>query len=85
MLFAGLRLEVRRFFGTIMLMLGDRGYSRADRKQMIRNSGLIEKCRDYDSATYVLHYNVEDWCDYMVNGNKWPRTAEERKRYSCWH
>ena len=45
MLFAGLRLEVRRFFGTIMLILGDRGYSRADRKQMIRNSGLIEKCR----------------------------------------
>ena len=63
MLFAGLRLEVRRFFGTIMLILGDRGYS----------------------PTYVLHYNVEDWCDYMVNGNKWPRTAEERQRYSCWH
>ena len=31
MLFAGLRLEVRRFFGTIMLILGDRGYS-PDRK-----------------------------------------------------
>lgn len=85
MLFGGLRLEVRRFFGTLLMMLAERGYSRDDRKKMVRASGLIEKCREYDSTIYVLHYNVEDWCDYMVNGNKWPQTAEERKLYSGWH
>ena len=85
MLFTEFKTEVKRFFGTLMLILKERGYSRQDRKELIRRSGLIEKCRDYDSAQYVLHYDVEDWCDYMVHGNRWPRTLEEKKLYACWN
>ncbi len=79
MLFAGFRMEVKKFFGTLMLILKERGYSRDDRKRLIRNSGLIEKCRDYDSAQYVMHYDVYDWCNYMMNGNRWPTDDELRK------
>ena len=79
MLFAGLRMEVKKFFGTIMLVLKERGYSREERKQLIRGSGLIEKCRDYHGAQYVMHYDVYDWCNYMMNGYHWPTDEELRK------
>lgn len=79
MLFAGFRTEVKKFFGTIMLVLKERGYSREERKQLIRGSGIIEKCRDYDGAQYVMHYDVYDWCNYMMNGYRWPTDEELRK------
>ena len=78
MLFAGFRTEVKKFFGTIMLVLKELGYSREERKQLIRGSGIIEKCRDYDGAQYVMHYDVYDWCNYMMNGYRWPTDEELR-------
>lgn len=62
--------EVREFFGYCMMILREDGYSREKRKKMIRNSGLIEKCRSRQGAEYVLHYNIEDWCFWMKNGYK---------------
>ncbi len=79
MLFAGFRMEIQKYFGTIMRILKERGYSREERKKLIRGSGLIEKCRDYDGAQYVMHYDVYDWCNYMMNGYRWPTGDELRK------
>lgn len=79
MLFSAFRMEVKKFFGTIMLVLKERGYSRDERKKLIRNSGLIEKCREYGGAQYVMHYDVYDWCNYLMNGYKWPTNEELRK------
>lgn len=38
------------------------------RPTLMRGSGLIEECHSFDGAQYVLHYNVEEWCDYLMNG-----------------
>lgn len=67
-----LKREVREFFGYIMVILGERGFSRADKKCLIRGSGLIEKCKTLSGIKYVLHHDVEGWCDYIMNGYRWP-------------
>ncbi|WP_028128666.1 hypothetical protein [Selenomonas sp. AE3005] len=79
MLFSSFRIEVKKFFGTIMLVLKERGISREERKNLIRNSGLIEKCREYGGAQYVMHYDVYDWCNYLMNGYRWPTNEELHK------
>lgn len=71
--------EIREFFAWCMVVLKERGISRNDAKQLIRNSGLIEKCRSYDGAIYVLHYNVEEWCDYLMNDYQWPDNSKPNK------
>ena len=76
-MFEEMRHYVKEFFGYTMLILKERGITREERKELIRNSGLIEKCREYDGARYVLHYDVYDWCDYLMNNYKWPRTEKE--------
>lgn len=47
--------------------------------EKIIKGGIIEKCRDYDGAQYVMHYDVYDWCNYMMNGYRWPTDEELRK------
>lgn len=73
------RYYARQFFALCMMELRRRGLSREYAKQLIRNSGLIEKCRSYDGACYVLHYNVEEWCDYLMNDYQWPDNSKPNK------
>ena len=79
-----LKENKRWFFGYAMQILRGRGFDRNGRKKLIRESGLVEKCKTENGALYVLHYDVYDWVDYMINGNKWPRTQEEREWYAAW-
>lgn len=71
--------ETKMFFAWCMIILKERGLSREEAKKLIRGSGLIEKCRSYDGAHYVLHYNVEEWCDYLMNGYEWPDNSKPNK------
>lgn len=76
-----LRHNVRVFFALCMYVLRKRGLSRDKAKALIRGSGLVEECHSFDGAQYVLHYNVEEWCDYLMNGYEWPDNS--RPEYSA--
>ena len=70
--------SAREFFGFMMRILKERGFERDIRKKMIRDSGLIEECKTESGVSYVLHYNVDEWCDYVVNPYAW---GYKRLRY----
>ena len=59
--------DVREFLGWILRILRERGCNRSEAKSLVRESGLVDVLQnDRKSASFVMHRDVDDWCDRIL-------------------
>lgn len=59
--------DVRGFLGWVLRILRENGCGRAEAKNLVRKSGLIEVFqKDRKSASFIMHRDVDDWADEIL-------------------